>query len=567
LLPLSGAARTQDSLRLIVDIRGLNDEAAQNVRLHIGLQPDDPPRSEAHLGRLYRDAPNQIREALQALGYYQAGITSDLQQRDNVWHATFAVNPGAPVRIVRLDLRIDLVDGDRDPVLTGLIDAFPLKRNDVLNHGLYEQGKRRWRSMAAERGYFDSRLVKHEVLVDAGNNTAVVTLHLAAGPRYRLGQVRFIQDDFDSGYLHRLIPFKAGAAYHDDDIAALRTALENSDHFNSVDVEVMREQVENHVLPVEVRLGVRPKHKLTAGAGFGTDTGARLNLGWENRRINRSGHRLRTEIALTQISTGLGAVYEIPLENPLREKLEFTASWLDESNDTADSTISLVGARRTKVRGNWLETVYLNLLNESYSVGTDAGSATLLLPGINWARTRTDDRFTPRRGDRVTLELKGTDTFLGSDTRFVQARLTGKLVRSLGERDRLLMRGEVGASVVGDFSELPASQRFYAGGDQSVRGYDYNSLGPLDANGDVTGGRHLMVGSLEYERRFFKKWGVAAFYDIGNAMNGFGDDLKHGAGIGLRWLTPIGPIRADLAVALDDPGGAIRLHLYLGPDL
>jgi translocation and assembly module TamA len=156
---------------------------------------------------------------------------------------------------------------------------------------------------------------------------------------------------------------------------------------------------------------------------------------------------------------------------------------------------------------------------------------------------------------------------LGSDTDLLQTRLQGKFVRPLGQNQRLLLRGDLGLSYVSDFDALPATLRFFAGGDQSVRGYAYNSLGPEDASGEVIGGRHLVVGSIEYERRIKEKWGAAVFYDVGNALNSLGDPLRYSVGIGARWRSPVGPVRVDLGIPITEAEDAVRLHISLGPDL
>jgi translocation and assembly module TamA len=264
----------------------------------------------------------------------------------------------------------------------------------------------------------------------------------------------------------------------------------------------------------------------------------------------------------------LTALYSIPLRDPSRERLEFLASRLTEDTSTVDSRTSILGVRRIKVRADkWLETLYLNAQQESFRVGADSGHSTLLLPGINWTRTRKRAGAYLQSGDRLFFEVKGSDAWLGSDTRFMQVVGKGKLIKALNKKSRVLLRLDLGVSEVGSFSELPASQRFFAGGDQSVRGYDYNSLGPEDETGDVIGGRYLMVGSLEYERQILDKWSVALFYDVGNAMDVLTDPLMHGAGIGVRWQTPIGPVRIDIASALDKADRPLRLHLFFGPDL
>jgi translocation and assembly module TamA len=132
---------------------------------------------------------------------------------------------------------------------------------------------------------------------------------------------------------------------------------------------------------------------------------------------------------------------------------------------------------------------------------------------------------------------------------------------------RLIIRGEGGGSVVSEFSELPPSKRFFAGGDNSIRGYAYDSLGPEDEDGNVKGGKYLMVGSIEFEHRLKDNWSAAAFYDAGNAFDSLTDPFRHGAGFGIRWRSPVGPVRLDLAFPLGDADRSWRIHINIGPDL
>jgi translocation and assembly module TamA len=134
-------------------------------------------------------------------------------------------------------------------------------------------------------------------------------------------------------------------------------------------------------------------------------------------------------------------------------------------------------------------------------------------------------------------------------------------------RSRLLTRLDLGATWIDQKIELPASLRFFAGGDQSIRGFEYQALGPLNANGEVVGGKQLIVGSLEYDFQVRDRWRVAVFVDSGNAFdNTSAFEFQHSAGIGIRWLSPIGQIRLDLAHPFDAED-SFRLHITMGPDL
>jgi translocation and assembly module TamA len=178
-----------------------------------------------------------------------------------------------------------------------------------------------------------------------------------------------------------------------------------------------------------------------------------------------------------------------------------------------------------------------------------------------------DDELLTRNGDRVSLNVRGAAEGFVSDVSFAQTRVEGKLIKGFPGQNRGIVRIEAGATSTRDFRSLPASYRFFAGGATSVRGYGYNSIGPRDELDHVIGGPYLLVGSLEADHRFLPRWGLAAFFDMGNALNNFGDPLKRGAGTGLRWISPAGLVRLDFAWGLDRAGTPFNVHLTVGPEL
>jgi translocation and assembly module TamA len=209
----------------------------------------------------------------------------------------------------------------------------------------------------------------------------------------------------------------------------------------------------------------------------------------------------------------------------------------------------------------------LNLLVEDFEVAGQIGRSRLLMPGMNWVRIEADNNIRPARGSRLELDVRGANDTLGSDTTFLQVIAKGKWIWSPTMRSRVLLRGDAGVTDEHSFDELPPSVRFFAGGDNSVRGYDFKELGPVDAAGKVVGGSSLAVASIEYEHSVRERWSIAAFVDSGNAFEGSEFETKTGIGMGTRWQSPLGPIRLDLAHPLHDPDTNWRLHISLGPDL
>ncbi len=294
--------------------------------------------------------------------------------------------------------------------------------------------------------------------------------------------------------------------------------------------------------------------------------------GYTNRRLNRRGHRLRSTLRFSQLQKSLSASYIVPFRNPRRDKWEFSASLINDQPDedrNADSYI--LGASRTIGLGKyWLETLYLNYRRDSFRVGSRRDDSRLLLPGLNLERTRSwQNRRQITRGSRLSLDLRGARRGLLSDVSLLQPQLAAKfIIPALLKRGRLILRAELAATIIQGFVELPPSLRYFAGGDNSVRGYGYQSLSPKNDAGERVGGRQKLAGSIEYDYRFREKWSVAAFLDTGNAFDDWDDfDLEQGAGIGIRWLSPVGPLRIDLAEALSQPGRKFRLHIVFGPEL
>lgn len=566
-MPLALAAPSVD-----VDIIGVEDEMLDNVRAYLGIeqQKDDDTLNETRIRRLHRRAPQEIARALEPFGYYEPKIESQLTRDGDDWHAVYRIEPGPPVHVTAIDVQLS-GEGQDDEDLVRAVRNFPLQTGDVLLHPSYEQGKAALQRIAAENGYLDAQLTEHAVRVTLAEHSARISLRMDTGPRYMFGKVNFPETALDRDLLERFVPFQPGDPYYTRQLLQLQNNLIDSNYFRHIEVQPRRDLAEGRRVPIDVALTTRPKNLYTAGMGYGTDTGLRGKLGYENRRVNDQGHRLRTELQMSEIRESIVARYSIPIRDPLTNQIAFTAGWIDDhpnSKDTLPSETLAVGMSRTITRGSgWLETAYLNYELSNFSVSGQGQDSTLVLPGITWSRIIAEDRIYTRRGIRLLFDFRGTHTALGSTTQFMQARASIKAIQDLWDGGRLILRGDVGTTRMEEFNELPPSVRFFAGGDQSVRGYDYNSLGPRDEEDRPIGGEQLLVGSAEIEQRVAEKWSVAAFYDVGNALESWQDALKAGAGVGVRWRSPVGQVRVDLAWPVSEPDPGLKLHINIGPDL
>ena len=554
--------------RLTVVVDGIEGEVLKNVLsfLSIEQQKEFASLSDERIARLIKKGKKEIKQALQPFGYYKHEVTSEHRKTESGLLAYFKINQGVPVKISNVDLKITGEATD-DSKFYKLQRDFPLVAGARLNHALYERAKNSLEHLASERGFFDSRFITREIRLDLDNDKAEVILHLDSGRRYYFGEVIFKQNIFAEEFLKRYIPFRIGEPYTLSAFLELDSLLNGSDYFEKVDVKLRHDLAEGLVIPVEVTLETRKRTKYGLGIGFGTDTGGRLRAGVERRRINKWGHKANIVAQVSRIRDSITVRYIIPQEKPQTDQLVIATGWESEDVNDIASTKTTLSLSHTHLSHNWQKTYFLNYELEDYEIGADEDDSTLVMPGVNWTRIRTNNRIYTTFGNRFVIEVKGGSETLGSTSSFLQALFGVKFIRKLFDKGRIIARGDLGYTDVMDLNDLPPSVRFFAGGDQSVRGYGYNTLGPVNDQGIVVGGNHLLVGSLELEFSHTGSWSSAVFYDVGNAMDDFGDDLKRGTGFGVRYRSVIGMFRLDVATGLDKPGNPWRLHLSIGADL
>lgn len=552
-----------------IEIKGVSAQLEENIRLSLSIeqQKNHALLSEGRLRRLHAKAPLEATKAIMPFGYYRAEIQSALiLTAPDKWQAIYTIDPGPPLPVGEFNFVVN-TELQQDEEFQKLSNKLVMRKGDAFSHIKYEDIKRSLSILAAERGYFKARFVKHLVEIDLAVYEARVHLTYDSGPRYHFGDVLLKQDVLAPEFLQRYIPFEKSNPYTLTELISLQQALNDSDYFSSVEVSPGKPLSDNNEVPISVVLTPRKRHRYSVGLGYGSDTGTRTKFAWDIPRLNKSGHRINTEARVSEIGYSFAVHYRIPILNPRTDQLVYSAGVINEKTDTSDSTVRTVGASLNRSHGAWRESIALNYQQEEFVIASDHGVSDLLMPSINWSRTWGQNFIYTLDGLRFDISLRGASEKLLSDTDFFQFQGGLKGISSLGHRNRFIARGRLGSIRTDDFHQLPSSVRFFAGGAQSVRGYAYQSLGPLDASGRVIGGQHLMVGSIEFEHSFTDKWGVAVFYDAGNAIDNINEKLERGAGLGLRWQSPIGPVRVDLASAISRDGEPWRLHINIGPDL
>lgn len=560
---------TQALAEVKVEISGVNDDIKNNIKLYLGQPINDNPRN---ISAFIEKLPTETKKSLQALGYYKPKITitDNLGGTNEITKTVvkIVVNKGVPTRVRNINIQL-IGEANDDPDFVNVLDQLPLKLGSTLNHGEYEASKNRLFDTAQERGYFDAKFVVSSAVVHNNVNGADVTLIFDSGIRYQFGKVSFQSDVFNNLFLERWLPFDTGTPYETALVAELTKQLQGSGYFRRVRVHTLRDEPVGNKIPVVVNLTATSNNTVGVGVGYATDTGPRTKLTWRRPRHNRRGHSLEFSSGLSDKRQDFTAQYKIPKRvKPLTDYYLIDFGALNEDSEDTRSqlrTLNFQHVRQTPKQ--WQESVFLRWENEKYEVSGESNRINLILPGVSWSRTRTRGNAANLSGDQLSLQVMGAHTDFFSDVSLLKSVLSMKWLHSFTDRHRLITSLSYGAIASEKFSKVPASHRFYIGGDRSIRGFDYRSISPTDEDGDLTGGRFKEVGSVEYNYRFYDKWSVATFIDAGRSFDHFDERYWVGAGFGLRWLSPVGPFRIDLGFGVSEDDIPWLIHISLGPDL
>lgn len=548
---------------LEVKVEPRNSAAKKNIETFIG--PVSANSREA-MWRLARSSRQQALSALQALGYYHAQVRPRVTGDDNAPVLRLDVSLGEPVLLDEVTL--DITGAGRDTEYFAIPRSRKLSPGAQLHHGHYEDTKSLLTNQALRHGYFSGKFVEHRLLINVEENLADVVLRYDTGERYRLGAVTFSDTPFNPELLQRMVPFSTGVPYDADMIAEFNRALLSSGYFEAVQVSAPPDLAVDGEIPVRAELTARDPHSLGFGGGFSTDVGPRAKADWTQHWLNQWGHSRGAELEVSAPRQQLSSWYQIPLTPPQSSHLRFFSGWQRENiDDTESQSIVLGGLLQRQLASGWNRSIGLRLEQERYSLGSDRGRSTLLIPSIGFQRTISDDSMDPSKGYSLQADVQGAKAGVLSDIDFVRLNMAAKGLYTLWKKHRFLSRAQFGTIASDGFSSVPPSLRFFAGGDQSIRGYDYRTLAPKDETGDRVGGRYLLATSAEYQYEFIPKWRAAAFVDHGNAVDSWDDPMKTSAGVGIRWVSPVGPIRLDLAQSISDRDEGFRIHFSMGAEL
>ncbi|MBP6382595.1 MAG: outer membrane protein assembly factor [Pseudomonadales bacterium] len=546
---------------LKLTVRGLDKEARQNLRAHLGEVDSELAANEARLQRVLKRA---VRDALQPLGYYEAGFEA---VRDGP-RLLIDVEPGPRVVFAAPEIAVDEPAASL-PAIRELLRSGALAAGKPLSHADYDGFRDELLRGCRRLGFFDANYRRSELRIDLAARTATARLDLACGARYAFGTVEISGSRVDHALLGPLAPFRAGEPFDNELVRRFEQRLRDTGYFREVMVRVTPGPGARADVLALAEDVTTSRYEL--GAGFSTDSALRLRFNRDTPLLNEHGHSLRIESEFSEPRQAVEALYRIPHHDPLDDILELTAGMQGKNVQDTESLTATVGVRHAiKVFEDWSFGYGASVELERYTIASQAEKeVAYLLPATSISRTRIDPGVDPLSGSAWFSAIDFSDRVLGSPSDFLRWRGSGKWLAGLpDDNTTVLARLELGAILTDGFSNLPASLRFYAGGDNSIRGYDFEAAGPRDDEGKLTGGRYLAVGSIELSRRVLPRWRVAAFVDGGGAFTEDTDPFFQSAGLGLRWLSPVGQVRLDFAVPLrDSENSGFKLHISMGPPL
>jgi translocation and assembly module TamA len=581
---------------ITVEVNGVAEDVRKNILAYLSFEryKENESLTPEIVERLQERSEREVRAAMRPFGYYEPKITSEVKRStrgsETDYDVIINVVPGEGVVIDKVEVNVT-GPGATDKLFTDITGDMPVRVGERLNHSNYELLKGSLLRTAATYGFLDARMSRNEMRVDPQARTAQIYIDFDTGSRYRFGDTEIHQDVIDDSLIRRYLRYKPDQEYDSTELFRTQFALDDSQYFSTVEVRPEDRDREKLTVPINVTAEPNRRGRYQFGIGYGTDTEARGTASWENRLVNRRGHRFRTEIRAATINQSADARYIVPIGDPATEKFTLQVTGALERLEDQDirnvnftPSVTQLTDSWFSEKQSWQRVTYIELLQtQSETIATgERDKQSLIIPGISFS-------LVPRKylGEALFSralygEVRGSNRALGSDSDFLQVRLQAERAWDLDKNRKwhLLLRGDFGATALSRTSGLAVSQRFFAGGDRSVRGFGFRDLSPVEEvineEGQTelvkVGGKHLFTGSVEVVRDLPRNFAVAVFADAGNAFDQFGDPLMYSVGVGFRYRLPVVSVGLDVAQPLTTPPGETerpgpRLHLNFSPKL
>lgn len=548
---------------------GLGD-ALKLVSTLAGAKRDYP--TTAALRRAARADVEPLENALKAAGYYAGKVSFDVERGEDGAKpkVVFHIDPGPKFHIS--DYRIAYTDeGDGRPQTLADLDV---KADGAADGASLQAVQQKFLSGLWDKGYPAARIVDRRAEAHLGDGVATAVMTFESGPHATFGDIRIDgADETRDDYINALRTWTPGEPFERSKLVTYRDRLAGTGLFGSIDVAPGAPE-DDGAAPVLVTLEERKRRTIGVGLSYSTSEGPGARLFFEYRNLFHRGERLNVEMEGSEVRQSLEADLTKPL--PRFPGAAFgELNFINETTDAYDArTVEIAGGLSRKWLDDRLETrAGVGFETSSIEVSelrTDASDERTYFLSLPVSATwdTEDSLLNPTKGVRATFSVT---PYTGSDS-FTQIESTVRTRINFGPDDifTAAFRGRLGGTIGSTLFGLPANKRFYAGGGASVRGYDYQAIGDLDPEGSPLGGRSVIEGAFEGRVKVTGKIQLAAFLDAGavsaSSFPDFTGDYMMGAGGGVRYFTPVGPIRVDVAVPLDkrETDRGFQLYISLG---
>lgn len=528
----------------------------------------NPDMNGDQLQRLYRAAPEQIRALLATEGYFEPQIQSSIVEQDGEWDIAFDIDPGAPVLVesFKLELRGPLASATDLPAWRERLEAgLPLRPQQRFRQDEWDETKKRVLTRLLVDSYPLASIADSEARLDPVSRKAELLIVIDSGPLVTFGEIDITGlERVPPQVVQRLARFEPGSPYRQSALLDFQSALQSTPYFSSVLVDVSPMPDQALKTPVRVRVKEAQMQRVGFGVGYNTNTGARFEVNYQHSNVVGRGWIFT---ANTSIETRRQFV-EAKLAAPVTRKNYYDSVFISNERSEVqrvETELAKTGVSRERDTGAIKTVLGLTYEREWSKIGDAADSSRkqALVGSFGWTRRDLDHPVLPTSGNVIAFRVAGAGRNVSSDTTFLHlAGRLGLYWRLPDNAGFLLLRGDTGQVFTERVGGVPSDWLFRVGGANSVRGYEYQSIG-VEQDGAIAGGQVAAAGSIEYQRPFAPNWRWAAFVDAGDAARSWQDySPKRGYGGGVRWLSPVGALAADLAFG--EPVQQWRMHIAIG---
>ncbi|MBI4777073.1 MAG: outer membrane protein assembly factor [Deltaproteobacteria bacterium] len=522
--------------------------------------------------RTERDVPKFL-DYFQSQGHYGAAVHVEIDRKSTPVQVRFNIDAGPVYRLESAELEIQGPKPELKKRLPSL-ELLGLKAGTPAGAKTILGAQTALMQDVRNLGYVFARFDTPQVLVDHHSKTAKVILKLVPGPRAWFGEttVSGLQEVRES-VVRDKVPWKKGDLFQEWLLTKLQARLTGTGLFAFVEITHADTLPDSGLLPIRVRIKERKQRTVGAGVSYKTDEGPGAKVFWENRNVRRQGEKLRLQAEASGIVLGAEGSFRIPAFRRDDQSLVFSSRVAREDTDAYESLGVTVSAavERELAAGLRVGAGPAYRLSRVDQMDKREEFALLSFPCLlSW--DTSDNLLDPTKGGRFALGIAPFYDMLGIDLGFLKGSMSYSRYVGLWKKPFIAFsgRGLLGFLEGASRDRVPADERFYAGGGGSVRGYPYQTLGPL-SDGEPVGGRSVTEVSLELRMKVTETIGLVTFLDGGSAFESsvpnFEEPLRWGAGIGIRYYTAVGPLRLDLAFPLHRREGiddAFQVYVSIG---